>query len=117
MRASSSAMRLPFKDIACDLITSRLDRNHASLDSRGVGPDAVMLIGRPRDGARLEVHCPRMQRTDDIVAGDDAVAERPALVGALVVDSEKTIAKVEDRNLSVADQRRAAFARRNAVAG
>ena len=36
-----------------------------------------------------------MQRTDDGVTGDDAVAERPALVRTLVVDGKKTSAKVD----------------------
>src|SRR6185312_8534989 len=96
--------------------SSRVNRHDAVLDARRVRPHTVILFGGPGDGARLQIHLPRMERTDDGVAGHDAVAERTALMRAQVVDGEKAIAEVEDGDLPLADDGRAALARRNAVA-
>src|SRR5665213_1845449 len=96
--------------------SSGLDGDDAGLNASRVRPDAVRLIDRPCHRAGFKIHLPRMQRTHDGVAGNDAVAERSALMRALVVHGEKAIAEVEDRNLPVANHRGPAFTRRNAVA-
>src|ERR1043166_338057 len=95
----------------------RLDGNHAVVvDARGIGSDAFRLVDGSCDCAGFKVHFPRVQRTHHGVAGDDPVAERPALMRTLVVDGKKAITEVEDRDLLIADERRPPLARRNAVA-
>src|SRR6266850_5089224 len=116
MRASSSATRLPWSDMPT-ILSSGLDRNHACFDFRRIGADPVLLIGGPRDSAGFEIHFPLVQRADDGVACDDAVAERSALMRTLVVDGEKAIAEVENGDSLVADLGGSPFTRRDAVAG
>src|SRR5438128_1766224 len=73
------------------------------------------MTGRAHDGARLEVHFPRVQRTDDGLARHDALAERSTAVGTPIVRGEEAIAKVEDGDVARADDDLAAFPRRDAV--
>src|SRR5689334_15873560 len=95
---------------------SRLDRNDAVFDTRRVGLHTVAAIRRPRDSAGFEIHLPGMQRAHDGFARDDAVAERPALMRTLVVDCEEPVAEIENRDLPLANERRASFTRWDAVA-
>jgi hypothetical protein len=73
----------------------------------------ILAVRRTLDAAALQVHFPRVQRTHDRAAGDDAVAQRPALVRALVVDGKEPIAEVEQRQVAIADKHGATFAQRD----
>ena len=85
------------------------------LDARRIRGDAGVLGSGPLDNARVEPHLPGVQRADDRVAGHDAIAQRSALVGALVVGRQKPIAKIEDGDLTSGQRDRASFAQRARV--
>jgi hypothetical protein len=72
----------------------------------------VFLAGGPFNPSGIEPHFPGVERADDRVAGDDAVTERAAFMRATVVGGEKTVAEVEDRDLTIAEDDRASFAQR-----
>src|SRR6185369_3176640 len=66
--------------------------------------------------ARFQIHLPGMQRTDDGLSGDDAVAQWSALVRTLVVDRQEAIAEVENGDLPSLDEGGAALTRRDGIA-
>ena len=76
-----------------------------------------MFACRTFDDARLQIDPPRMQRANGGRSGDDPVSERPAFVWASVVDGEKAIAQVEERDLSIANPHGAPLARWNIFSG
>jgi hypothetical protein len=79
----------------------------------------VLAVGRSLDLAGFEIHFPRVERTDDRTAGDDAVAERSAFVRALVVGGEKLVpcpersrgTEMEKRDLALANQHSSSLTR------
>lgn len=66
----------------------------------------VRVRRRPKNAAALEVDLPRVQRTDDGRAGDNAVAERAALVRTSIVGGENAVAQIEERDLAAGKHHR-----------
>lgn len=94
-----------------------LNKDDAAFNARGVGAHAGRDAGRALNHTGLQTHLPGMQRTDDRIPSHDPVAERTSTVRASIIESQKTVTEIEDRDLAITDRRRAPFAWRNVLAG
>src|SRR5690349_5943241 len=103
-------------ELPVDALRGPLHEHDVSLEPRRIASDTGVRRRRPLDPAGREVDLPRMERTHDCGAAEDAIAERAAFVRAAVVHGEEPIAEVEDRDLAIAEPRLAPLTQRDVAA-
>jgi hypothetical protein len=109
-------MKLIYLIVSLTVVYRQTDDHDTGLHAHRIRRDLLVTgPGRPLNATIEEADLPGVQRADHRGAGHDPVREWTTLVRTPVVDREKAIAQIEDRNLAIGDADRTAFAPRDVL--